>query len=633
MRILLKFTQAFVARTDEEYIRTGKGLFQVIMTPDNIALRPGETPTMTARPPGSWDELLNDAARRLGTVAGTTEPEFLSIGAKLHDFYLRAADIVRMSSAVSSLVAGTEVINAIGRLAEILERMSRDLIPADGDADCNITALRHIHRLLDDTEHPLSGFSKIHKTLRMLGIATKIESARLGQSAVGFDTLADDVGLLSVQVQQKSLNIEALRRELSATVQKTLELLASIQSEQQADVRQILAKARTGLDTLTGINSRCSEAVQFVSITAEEGSRSMAEVITAMQFHDIVRQQIEHVRDAFAELGSSPDDGRADEPAVGYTPAETAHICSLQTAQLRHARDELVRAVESIVGNLQAIALQQTRISEATSAGAGIAGNGQDAAFCGLEQDLSNVVSLLGKSAQADRDLSAAVTSLAATVGEISRFVGEIEEISEEIELIALNAQVKAARSGINGAALGVLAEEIQRLSLTAMEQTVAVSGIMMPVAESATVLCGRVDSQAATLESEVREMAGDIDEMLQTIQRVNGGLGAQLEQIRCSVDDFSGDIREITSGITVHTAVAAELDDIIASLKVITRMNDTSEGALSEESLRRLTERYTMQSEWQIHSNLTGAGEMALPGGGETAGGDDGMGDNVELF
>jgi methyl-accepting chemotaxis protein len=512
--------------------------------------------------------------------------------------------------------------------------MSRDLAPAEDQAGHNIAALRRILDLLDNTEHPLSGFSKIHKTLRMLGIATKIESARLGQSAVGFDTLADDVGLLSVQVQQKAQNIEVLRKELTTTVQKTLELLASIQSEQQADVHNILDKARTGLATLTSINGMCTEAVHFVTSTAEEESRTMGSVVTSMQFHDIVRQQVEHVRDTFAELGNCIGTAADSGQPCGYSPAETAHICALQCAQLRHARDELVQAVESIISNLQSIALQQSHIAEATSTGVGSAGNGTNSTLECLEQDLTSVIQLLGKSAEADRNLSAAATSLAGTVGEISGFVGEIEQISEEIELIALNAQIKAARSGIHGAALGVLAEEIQRLSLAAMEQTTAVSGTMMPVAESAAGLCSEVDTQAAMLEDEVSEMAVDINDMLQTIQRVNSELGGQLEQIRHAVENFSDDIREITGGITVHNVIATELDAVVDSLGGITAMTGTTEGALSEESLRRLSERYTMQSEWHIHSTLTGtAMATELFDATDAPADDDGMGDNVELF
>ncbi len=603
----------------------------MIETAFDIANNPPAEATDTNNAAERWQELLLGVSERLNTVAGTTEPEFLAIGEKLHYFYNCAADIVRMSSGVSNLVAGTEVINAIDRLTDILERMSRDLT-IDGEADRNITALRRILGLLDETEHPLSGFSKIHKTLRMLGIATKIESARLGQSAVGFDTLADDVGLLSVQVQQKALNIEILRKELTTTVQNTLELLGTIQSEQQADVLKILEKARQGLQALTNINARCTEAVHFVAATAEEGSRSMGQVITSMQFHDIVRQQVEHVRDTFSELGISLGGGPNTAGQPAYTTAETAHICALQCAQICHARDELVRAVGTIIENLQAIACQQAQVAEATNAGAGIADGSGNSTFSRLEQDLSSVITLLAKSAEADRNLSAAATSLAGTVGEISSFVHEIEQISEEIELIALNAQIKAARSGIHGAALGVLAEEIQRLSLAAMEQTTAVSGTMIPVAESASTLCSEVDAQATMLESEVSEMAVDINGMLGTIQRVNNELGGQLEQIRSTVELFSDEIQGITSGITVHTHIATELDDIVASLAEITRVADTGEGALSEESLRRLSERYTMQSEWHIHSALTGT-TAVNPDAGSQASGDDGMGDNIELF
>ena len=65
------------------------------------------------------------------------------------------------------------------------------------------------------------------------------------------------------------------------------------------------------------------------------------------------------------------------------------------------------------------------------------------------------------------------------TVGEIATFVGDIEKIGEEIKLIALNAQIKSAYTGDEGAALGVLAEAIQRLSIDAIDHTGAVSAYL----------------------------------------------------------------------------------------------------------------------------------------------------------
>ena len=81
----------------------------------------------------------------------------------------------------------------------------------------------------------------------MLGISTKIESARLGQSAAGFDTLASDVGELSVQVNDKAAMILKRKDELARTIEQTLTGVLNSGAQQHDQVMAILARTRASL--------------------------------------------------------------------------------------------------------------------------------------------------------------------------------------------------------------------------------------------------------------------------------------------------------------------------------------------------------------------------------------------------
>ncbi len=68
------------------------------------------------------------------------------------------------------------------------------------------------------------------------------------------------------------------------------------------------------------------------------------------------------------------------------------------------------------------------------------------------------------------------------TVSEMSGFTRAIEYIGDEVELIALNAAVKADQIGEEGRAIGIVADEIQRISAKAQMHTSSIAAILKDV-------------------------------------------------------------------------------------------------------------------------------------------------------
>jgi methyl-accepting chemotaxis protein len=599
-----------------------------------------------------WSQTLHDLSQELEILSGTTEAEFLSTGERLQDFYRQAGEITRISSEISDLISGAEIGDAIAGLKEIMQNLSDWLCQADGEPGRDSAALENILGLLGEIEQLLGGFTRIHKTLRMLGIATRIESARLGEGGAGFDSLADDVGVLSEQVREKVLHILDHKSELIAVISRTLGLVQSVSAGQQEDQRQIMTKARDSLEELVRINDRCCETASFVSGSVGEVSQHVGEVVASMQFHDIVRQQIEHVRDALVELSRlvatalEKETGKEGEPNEDVRLAIVRESCAVQAAQLRHARDEFSGAIDSMIGNLRDIGSRQEMIAETTRAAAGGGEAVGGSSFSQLEKSLSVVTGLLAKSADDNRKLAAAVSELTGTVSAISGFIGDIEHVGEEIELIALNASVKAARTGIDGAALGVLAEEVQRLSLDARKQSTAVSEPLRTVAGAAGSLCTEVDAKVSRFDAEGEGMASAVEGMMQTIGKVNAEVAGMLVRMDDTVASLSHDIGQTTSGISAHLQMVPVLGDVAAALDRIVsesqEMMSCGGAPLTGSELLAMSKRYTMQSERDIHAMINGLGTAALPGstgpGGFPAGvtsvaGSSELGDNVEFF
>ena len=570
-----------------------------------------------------WSTLLGRAAAELRTVAGSTEDEFLAIGGRLQDFYQRGGAISGLASDMVGEVAGEHVTSAMDGLSEMLDDMAHYVSRAQNEIEHSSRTLRQILELLDQVTEPLSGFRKVNKVLRMLGISTKIESARLGQSAAGFETLASDVGELSVQVNEKAAVILKRKEDLARSIEQTLVGVLDSGAQQHDRVMASLERTRASLEALTAINGRCSSAVAGVSAVSHEVSRNIGEVVISMQAHDIVRQQIEHVDQALSELKQRLQTGLAGAD-------EAACICELQSAQLRHADQALAAAVQTIVQSLREVARKQSGLSAQTSGMAGMADQAGGSFFAGMEKEVSVVSGALLESDKVNQSLCLAMGTVAQTVGEIACFVGDIERIGEEIKLIALNAQIQSAYTGIDGASLGVLAEAIQRLSIDAIAHTGAVSDTLQAISAATRGLNEGVCAETSGLESQVHGMVRTLSGLLDGLRRVNESLRGSLTRMDDQVTLLSSEIEQVVAGITVQRTVSRVLQGAIELLAgIIGEARRQAPASARSLNLDELASRYTMQSERTVHQTLLETGCAPAP----AAGSDEGLGCNVELF
>ena len=591
---------------------------------------------------GGWNERLAAIGGRLALLNGSTEEEFLSIGARLHDFYSRAAGIEGMSREVAELILGEEIGRDMAALHGIVDRIADFISRGETESDQSAATLQSILSYIRCVDGPLEGFRKIIKNLHMLSTAVKIESARLGEGAVGFNTLAEDVERLSVSIKEKSAAILSEKDTLSAMIGGTLARVTATEAEQRENVRRILDRTRESLATLADIHSRCSEAVSIVTSSSAETAESIAEVVTSLQFHDITRQQIEHVKEALDDLVPNLT-GQAGDPV--RLAGEVADVCELQEAQLRHAREELSAAVARIVENLRAIARQQTRMSDETRIMTGTADRAGSSFFADMENDMGWVTDALSENAVANRNLASAMESVVGSVQDIAGFVTDIEEIGSEIELIALNSQVKAANTGEGGAALGVLAEAIQHLSVEARARTGAVSDTLRKVTEVTGSLSHGIDTDVRVIAEEVDVLIGEIRGLVGSVRCVNERILGLLGRIDTAVQSLSHDIDLATGVMTVHETSAATIDEVLTAIDGIARevrpFAPASSAHAKELRLRELADRYTMHSERSVHDALLrGNGARGAPAptlfaasAALSVTGDDGLGDNVELF
>ncbi len=583
---------------------------------------------------------FDPAIDMLRRMAGTTEDEFLQIGSQLQSFYQRSAEISGMAKELVSVVSGENVFSLTSRLQQMMADMEAYLANARARSGENCLTLEQVQVLLDKLSEPLEGFQKMNKSLRMLSISTKIESARLGELGSGFVNLAIDVEKLSHQVHEKSAAILSHRQLLATLITANLSTVRSSETKQDVMVLATLKDTSANLTELVAVNERCTRFGSTVSIISGEVTDSISEVVSSMQMHDMTRQQLEHVVEALERLtgdlaGAKTSDD--DNDRLRRVIIETGDICELQEAQLRFASSELYSAVCNIIDNLREVASKQSVIAQETITITGATGSSfVDVMSLGM----SAVTAVLTSCAEADRNMSDTIKKVAQTINEIASFVTDIEAIGSEIDLIALNSQIKAALTGPEGAALGVLAEAIKRLSDEAVRQTDSVAATLTGIHGVTEHLLANSENEEDQLGVRISSMQEELAVILSTLGEMNTEMLSVLSGLNGRVLRLTEDVEEATAGVDVHERTKAMSDGVLADLELIVAQSRQIEPASSEfkENLRHMEEHYTMESERHIHEALarkrSGQTVIAVRSVAKASTVDESeFGDNVDLF
>ena len=593
-----------------------------------------------------WSAIIAPAREELQKLAGATEDEFLQIGSHLQDFYQRSSEITSLANQLVDSVSGEQIRLLIDHLRTILGDMKAYLAGARTQSVASCVALEHILELLSQVSYPLENFQKMTKTLRMLGISTKIESSRLGETGLGFLTLAMDVEKLSQLVSEKSSNILSHRQLLSNMIADNLRIVRSGEVAQDKQLGDVLIGVSGSLEELVAVNSRCGSFGTLASSVSCEVSANISEVVSSMQMHDMTRQQIEHIVEALDHLSE-----KLRNPAVSDSPdtdsqrrlvIEAGDVCELQSAQLRFAASELCSAVSDIAENLRDVANKQGMIASESLSTTGVADSTDGTFMDALDRGMGTITAVLASSARSDRDMTSTLSKVADTMHEVAGFVTDIEEIGTEIDLIALNSQIKAAHTGTEGAALGVLAEAIKRLSDQAIRQTDQVSQALVQINQSTENLFQEATEETEQLGARIASMDHDISGILTELGSMNSNLMSLLTSLGSRVNNLTEDIERVTAAINVHDRAERMAVEIMSVLDSIVSSAREREPASPEfkDNLRHMEERYTMQSERHIHESIArkrSGGTAAAPVTvfrDSAAGVDDsGLGDNVDLF
>jgi len=577
--------------------------------------------------------LLSDIDVKINALNESSAKDFLTLNTNLKDNYKHAEKISANAKQLFEILAGKDRNYLLKKLDTFHTGLKFQI---DGFTESVIIGskiLDNIQGLFNSVFVPVKNFNQNVMTLNFLLANLKLNFTYLG--------LDESLIELSDTLIQKLKKIKELHEAFDGKLHKVKILLNSVQEfcnnlkeQQSITLESILEQVQ---DSVTILSAKYQDAsIQMPRLTkkSQDYFDNVSRIITNLQFHDIIRQKMEHVQHTHKEIIDELNSFSFDDDSTllnDHTAKflQIRDIAGVQVAQLIHTNQEYQDAIEKITVNFLEIGDDMKAVSEICSSFSGYNKKGVSH-FKEIEINLEKSVELINKFGDDGelfsfkvRQVINAIIDLRNELDAINKESNYIKSVLSEVfavinlkdkklpEIKKLGNQVSEISKSIRTELESILKNFKNSHDETVVLETLIEDNFELKFKEN-------LQKFSESIFSVVKILNAD-NIQVEEILKVNGELGIQLAaEIQTSIEkvkyyDFFEQIIE---------EIILELNNIYLTIKSDSASNVENESY----DLDSLKKRYTMQSQRLIH-------ERVLNEVDESAATEEEDEDNIEFF
>ncbi|SPF38964.1 hypothetical protein SBA4_2270013 [Candidatus Sulfopaludibacter sp. SbA4] len=578
------------------------------------------------RPPSAstgsaWVTTLEQVVADLENLNRSTERDFLAVGEKLMEFRSEGRQIAADIAALNDLISGEHGRHASGALARILENFREMDAQIAGSGQALEGVRDHSRRI----RLAFSGLPNTVSVFRTLCTLTRIETSRLGGRGAGFSDLADEVAPLSASIQSTGEGVLEAASRLDRSVQSAVRSGSGIRARELREMPALISGVTGSMAAFKERQRKARDASVSQAGRNREVCEAIDHLVESIQFHDITRQQIEHVAQALAELGTGFHGGRAGGDTA---PPEARAVLTLQSSQLSSAERAFASSIGRIERDLESIAVRVRAMAEDVRSLMGMTEDDQSSFFLQMEASFTAILDGLEASTAAQAEMRSTAAGLEETIAGMRQSVEQIRGVEIQIQRIAINATIRAAHLGDAGSALDVIAGEMQRLAFDSNRNTEDVAGALDAMSEAAR-------RASAGSRTEASDPVGEMRAALLELHSSSESSFSRISQIATLGSRLAEDIGAVRSGFSAGRLFAGVVDRARGELERVGAASLEDGETAPTGGLEHFAKHYTMQMEREVHERVASGAAISSSEPAEAAPtvAEDGLGDNVELF
>jgi hypothetical protein len=574
----------------------------------------------------------------LDKVSTESEPVFINLGNSLQEVFSGAESLTELTRETAMLIDGESNDNILGNIGEFsrdslkrLRACREDVSNVLPKVEVCSTNLKRLHDM-----SPVIG--TIAKKLNIVALHISMETSRSKQCEEMFNFFVNEIRALSGKVHSISIKIRddserAKSRQIAdfTTITDKKDKLSSLADSAKGSVE----------DNITNIEDLVKMALRTLRLSeihSQKISALVSDIVVAIQFHDISRQQIEHIVKSLEDISTFFDEEVSKENSANGERSRSlakAHtVLSLQVEMINQVKKEInnayIKTKKSFneIGNeVDALMNGMVDLSHNTD-------NTDNAnPFQQLISGLLKLEDIMSQGKEMAGVIDQALKESAATAESMGGHLTQMEDISMDLHIKAINALIMSKRLGAEGKTLSVLAEDVTEVSMDSNEFVLDVVEILKAIGGLATNMSCLSNSDNNHINDSTTEHSTGI-EMLTAVYddfikkttysfEQSKGLKNKILSLESDLDF----LKEMEESLSLQEKNITEIMNEIKPL--------INEGHHARKDLEYLRERYTMEIERGIHKKFVKEDSKKIAGKKPVLDklAEDNLGDNIELF
>ena len=291
--------------------------------------------------------------------------DFMGLNINFKELYRSSSLISKNATEIFEILADSstqQLMDDLENLYKTLRKSHTSVIPFVTEG---ITVAKEMLDVAGDLHLQVKNLNQNLLTLKFLLANLKITGTT---SAEQLPSAVDELtGKYNKQINQQKLreyhNDKSLEK-LQELIQKSITKLSKYSNQLDQQVNLILDQVHTAIVLFADKQQEVSRRLPSLKTLTDQISESIANIITNLQYHDIIRQKIEHVQSSHRGLLQNLTDFDPSNEAqhIDYL-SRIRDLANIQAALLVRANKEYQRAIELITEKFRSISEDMANIS------------------------------------------------------------------------------------------------------------------------------------------------------------------------------------------------------------------------------------------------------------------------------
>lgn len=471
-----------------------------------------------------------------------------------------------------------------------------------------------MHTALNLVFVPLKNFNLNILTLNFLLVNLKLnvaysESENIKKVSDLIDSITDEINKLKIILPKISESMLMVKNVTRLSSGKLIE----IRKKNILDIDRVTGQINDSIIMLKNKQAVAAQKLPELTKRTQNYFDSVNKIITNLQYHDIIRQKMEHVqathKNIIKELAAmdikTGSDGKMDLSESAQQFLQIRDIAGIQVAQLINTNKEYQKAFAVIMRKFWDISEDMSVISQLSNE---FVGNNDltDCYFKDVEDHLKGTTSVLKRLIAANEDFGNEINTISQTIEEKNDKINEIKTVH-----VSLEAKIKEVLGNFTNQnderGINRIIEEIKTLTDTISENLNDVTLFFRQAQNiSKKLLEINHEEDGNQINDNLKELSAKIAGILDSISVHNEKIETVLiENSKLSLN-LSSEIKSSVEQVKYYDFFEKIMLEIVTQLNSIyAKLDSDTLNVLRHnkaENLKSLEDRYTMETERIVH-------------------------------